>query len=114
MIQEKNFTKGQKLLYERMSAISESCFCAGWIGGNEFSIWKALITGDTTFGFDHMDLDDLDTCKKLAYTLGGWIVWYDDEDDPSLPVEEWGPRFVTFEEWRRIVEKRGIKWQLPT
>jgi hypothetical protein len=39
-------TDSQWDLYDRMSGISEDCYCAGWVGGNEYDIWDALQHGD--------------------------------------------------------------------
>ena len=32
---------GGEALAALMAAISEDCWCAGWMGGNEYALWKA-------------------------------------------------------------------------
>lgn len=38
------------LLARLMSDISEDCWCAGWMSGTEFALWKAVQTGDGIVG----------------------------------------------------------------
>lgn len=110
MIKEQDFTPDQKRLYETMSRISEDCWCAGWLIGNEYAIWKAAsevrsLNADLSYGLGEMDIEDVEECARLRDLLKGWIIWYDDEDEPGLDVSEWGPRFVTLEEWKEFLEK---------
>jgi hypothetical protein len=87
----------QRALYQMMSDISEDCWCAGWMMGNEFALWDAIVTGDRTYGQCWMDEDMLASCKALAEQVGGWIEWRDDEH--GLPVADWGPYFVPMPQW---------------
>jgi hypothetical protein len=94
---EKQLTPLQRTLYELMSEISEDCWCAGWMMGNEFSLWDAIVTGDRTYGMAFMDEWLLASCKALAEQIGGWIEWRDDEQ--GLTNAEWGPYFIAMPEW---------------
>ena len=94
---ENALTLRQQELYEAMSEISEDCWHAGWMTGNEHAIWDAIQNGDRTYGQTLMDESLLATCKALSVELGGWIEWRDDEQ--GLPVEQWGPYFVPMPEW---------------
>lgn len=96
-------TEKQQELYDLMSDISEDCYCAGWMMGNEYAIWGALTDGDRRYGMSEMDAGQLEKCRILSDELGGWIVWVDDEQDPDLPVEEWGPRFIPMDRWLGMV-----------
>lgn len=103
MIKEAEFNDRQRLLYETMSDISEECYFAGWYMGNEYRIWSALQSGERIYGMDEMDADQLELCRALSVELDGWIVWVDDSVDRSLPVEEFGPRFVGMAEWLKML-----------
>jgi hypothetical protein len=99
MIREQDMNEKQRELYETMSDISEDCYCAGWYMSNEYHIWSALQDGDRRYGMGEMDAEQLDKCRTLAEELNGWVIWFDDDDDATLPVEEWGPRFVAMDKW---------------
>jgi hypothetical protein len=105
MIAEQDMTDKQLELYELMSDISEDCYYAGWMMGLEYAIWGALQDGDRRYGAGEMDAEQLEQCRALAKELDGWVIWYDDDSDPELPIEEWGPRFVSTDEWTAILAK---------
>lgn len=42
---EVHLTDTQLDLYDRLSEISEDCYCARWIQGNEYTIWNAIANG---------------------------------------------------------------------
>lgn len=92
----------QHKLYELMSEISEDCWCAGWMDGNEYALWDALKTGDRTYDMSLMDERLLEDCEALSEEIGGWIEWRDDEH--GLPIGSWGPYFIAMPEW---MEKFG-------
>lgn len=94
---EQHLTPLQRALYELMSEISEDCWCAGWMMGNEYSLWDAIVTGDRTYGMGFMEEGLLASCKALSDQVGGWIEWRDDEQ--GLPAGEWGPYFIAMPDW---------------
>lgn len=100
-----DFNESQRELYELMREISEDCYCAGWMLGLEYAIWGALQDGDLRYGMGEMDAASLLRCRALSLALGGWIVWVDDDIEPSLPVDQWGPRFVPMETWLQMAER---------
>lgn len=104
MIKEREFDEKQQELCATMSDISEDCYCAGWMNGLEFAIWSAMQDGDLRYGMGEMDADQLERCRMLAKELDGWVIWFDDDYDESLPVDEWGPRFVSMSKWLEIYE----------
>ena len=103
MITEANFTESQRELYDLMSDISEDCYCAGWLMGNEYNIWAALQDGDLSYGRGVMDAESLERFRELSAELQGWIIWADDDMDKDMPVAEWGPRFITLGKWIQMV-----------
>jgi hypothetical protein len=102
MIHEEYFNEKQKLLYDLMSEISEEHWCAGWMAGNEYSIWESITTGELYYGTDNIDLALINKIKDLSQELNGWIVW---DNDSKVPVEKWGPYFIEMNDWILMYEK---------
>jgi len=110
VIKELDFNEKQRELCATMSDISEACYFAGWMSGLEFAIWGAMQDGDLRYGTGEMDAEQLERCRTLAKELDGWVIWFDDDYDESMPVEEWGPRFVSMSEWLKIYDgDRALK-----
>jgi hypothetical protein len=88
-----------------MRDISEECYCAGWMGGLEFSLWS-LITDDLEAGYGMYERQhiqgDLDMLKSLSDRLGGWWIWNPDPDCNWSDVNLWVP----LEEWREMYAQR--------
>lgn len=95
------WTVDHRALYALMAAVSEECYCAGWMMGNEFALWRILIdpTGNRQYGQSEVTGEQVADMRVLSDRIGGWIGWYDDGDEPGLPSEEWGPRFIPRERW---------------
>ena len=102
----------QRALYSLMSDISEGCYCAGWMGGNEFTLWGMVSDQKSSrnYGQDVVKEEQIAELRAISTEIGGWIRWRDDEEDANLPPEQWGPVFVPMEEWLRIYEKRLAEW----
>lgn len=102
-------TPQQTELYELMSEISEECYCAGWMNGNEFRLWRAVIdpTDDRWYGMAEIEVAQVERLRALSTGIGGWIVWFDDQDDPDLPPAQWGPRYVPMADWLKQYEANG-------
>jgi hypothetical protein len=84
-----------------MSDISEDCWCAGWMAGNEYEIWNAIQPGaDRSYGMLSISADDAEKLIKLAEKVGAWPVW-----DSSVPDEESIDglylKWVPLDEWRK-------------
>lgn len=105
MIRKHDFNAQQRELHDLMSDISEDCWCAGWLLNNEHTIWEALQGGDRTYGQGEIDAERLERIRALSAELDGWIVWIDDRDEPGMPVEQWGCRFVPLATWLEMVER---------
>lgn len=98
----------QRALYERMSDISEECYAAGWMTGNEYTLWEMVANPDASrnYGMSSVSESDLSELREISTEIGGWIRWVDDDDDPDLPSEEWGPVFTPMAEWVPLFNKR--------
>ena len=87
-------TPKQRELYDLMSEISEDCYCAVWMNGNEFVIWRALQGGDRTYGQGEIEQAMLEQCRQLATEIGGWIVWPDNEGERFMPMDQWLAKYA--------------------
>ena len=99
-------TDSQWDLYDRMSAISEDCFCAGWIGDNEYNIWNAMVNGDSSPAHRRMSPRLLRRCQKLSAEIGGWIFWARNTPGADQPDGAAGPRFAPMAQWLVMIEER--------
>lgn len=98
---ENYLTPAQRALYEQMSATSEECYCASWMGGNEYRLWDALHPlDDRHYGRAVISDGSVRALRTFAREAGGWIVWRDREE--AMARYGAGPYFVTFREWGTI------------
>lgn len=90
-----------QLLYDTMSEISERCYAAGWMQGNEYRLWSACAdpTDPLHYGMGEITAHEVATLRGLSAEIGGWIHWCDDATHPQLHIDDWGPRFVPMLEW---------------
>jgi hypothetical protein len=100
--QEAEFTDAEHKLYDLMSEISEDCWCAQWMCGNEFALWDAIADGDLKYGQSEIDRALLSQVAALSVKTGKWIIWRDDHDglDPH-DVSEWGPYAISLADWKQ-------------
>jgi hypothetical protein len=76
-------------LCQRMSDISEDCWCAGWLTGCEFSLWDFMTKGGGDWGQGKVRTDSLSVLRTLSERCGGWIAWRDDVGNVFVPLDEW-------------------------
>jgi hypothetical protein len=102
----------QRALYELMSDISEECYCAGWMSGNEYSLWRIVSDPNASrrYGQGEVTEQQVTDMRTMADSCGGWIRWHDDEDEPNLDADEWGPRFELLADWQRRYERQMAVW----
>lgn len=74
-----HLTDAQLDLYDRISEISEDCFCASWIVDNEYNIWNAIVNSDEHPVNQWMNSRLLRGCKLLTKDVGGRIYWTGDK-----------------------------------
>lgn len=92
MNEYQHLTDAQWDLSDRMSAICEDSYCAGWLGGCEYDIWQALHHEDPWAPNRSMNPRLLRLCQKLSTEIGGWMYWAD------------GPQFAPMAQWLEMVE----------
>lgn len=88
-------TCAAEMLRLLMSDLSESCWCAGWIGGAEYALWGMVLGDDRAWGRDTVDLYDVLVLGALARRAGGWWRFDDDlGDEVFVPMADWLTRFA--------------------
>ena len=98
----------QRALYELMRDISEECYCAGWMAGNEYTLWKMVSTpaAERRYGRGEVEPQQIEDLRAIAAEVGGWVRWRDDDEDKDLPAAEWGPVFTPMADWLPMYESR--------
>lgn len=85
-------------LQQRMSDISEACWCARWLIGTEYALWRFVLSGPGEWGQETVSLADVDELKTLSHMCKGWFVWGDEEPDIKfVPMREWIDVFTDWE-----------------
>ena len=94
----------QSKLFQLMSDISEQCYCAAWMHGNEYVLWEMVSDPDASrsYGQDVVAEEDIDALRMLSSDINGWIRWRDDEESPD---DDWGPEFVPMTEWLAMYDR---------
>lgn len=104
-------TPDQKKLRDFMSNLSEEAWCAGWLHGLEYILWRAVQMGPSERN-RWFPPSDLDLLRKGAEEIGGWIVWGaadgtdTDEGNRFVPMDEWLRMFAEDEERERQTAER--------
>ena len=84
----------EKELMEYMSELSERAYCAAWMEGLEYALWKATLKGRLKYGWLQITRKHVAKLKELSERCGGWIVW-----DETL-----GVRWMPLESWQKMYE----------
>jgi hypothetical protein len=83
-----------------MKKISEDQFCAGWMGGLEYDLWRAVLQFPEPYecGFGSIKEEDVVELKDLAEGLQEWAVWDDgDMHERLIPLADWRRIFAANE-----------------
>jgi hypothetical protein len=101
----------QKALYDLMSDISEDCYCAGWMMGNEYILWEILTnpSASRNYGQAIVTPEKIAILREISAEIGGWIRWRDEDEIPALTLVEWGPVFCPMAEWLILYEQKMRK-----
>ena len=83
-----------------MAGLSEEHWCAGWLSGLEYSLWRvreceAHPVPDSVAGFGMGKITDRqrDLLRLLSDEAGGWWVWPEDADEQQfIPLADWRDR----------------------
>jgi hypothetical protein len=83
----------QRRLADYMSELSELAYCAGWMKGLEFALWEVVQGRRTRYGQTVFTQAQRQELASLAERIGGWIVFYDQQEESFLPLEDWKHAF---------------------
>jgi hypothetical protein len=87
-----------RLLYRRMSDISEDGWAAGWLLGNEFALWDAVHGGRRSYGQHVLSDEEIEELRVLSEAAQGWIL--------TGHADEHAPQLVSFERWSAVLAGR--------
>lgn len=86
-------------LYARMSAVSEACWCAGWMSGTEYTLWRAVASGEPqTWGAGIIEQADIEALRELAELAGGWWRRGAGYEREFVGIAEWRAHYAEWEE----------------
>ena len=72
-----------------MSDISEDCWCAGWISGNERALFRmAFMDGPRRYGMSEVREEDVARLRELAEQTGQWFYYDDLEGQKPISLEQ--------------------------
>jgi hypothetical protein len=86
-----------RLLFRRMSDISEECWAAAWLIGNEYQLWSALAGENSRYGQCDLSADDIEELRVLSTQAQGWI-W---TGGPGV----YTPQLVSVDTWASLVAR---------
>jgi hypothetical protein len=84
----------RELLPTLMSAISEDCWCAGWLHATEYALWTMVEHGAGKWGQGEVTQAQVDRLKRLSELAGGWFAWRDGDGPEFVPMERWVAEFA--------------------
>ena len=84
-----------------MSDISERCYCAGWLNGTEYVLWKAMTENKPAdWGQDKITSRDIKLLKKLSKESGCWAAFSDEYNSQVLiTIADWELHYEGKMEW---------------
>lgn len=80
----------QYALALRMSDISETAYCATWLGNLEYDLWRSVVE-DPPFEYGLMTLEEMyiQRLRVLSEACGGWIICDKQDYEMFVPLAEW-------------------------
>lgn len=90
----------QRALLVYMRHLSEENWCAGWLGGLEFTLWDRVLrwrsNAEPVSAFERANLPDMEVLSWLSEQAGGWWHWDKAAKEPIfVPLSEWLDIFRT-------------------
>jgi hypothetical protein len=82
-------TVAEDALTRHLGEISEEGYCAGWMNGLEFDIWRICTAGGGYFGGAKIEEQYAADLLNLASLAGSWPVWDKSKGRSYMPLAEW-------------------------
>lgn len=79
----------QLALMEAMSELSEEAYCAGWMEGLEYALWRLLTEGPGRYGRLDASSEQLEHLRALSDACGGWVAFDSELGEVFVPLEAW-------------------------
>ena len=76
-------------LTRRISEISETAYCAGWLTDIEFLLWKILEDGQGSVGRFPVPQEWIIEMKNLSEKCGGWVRLDEKKGRVLVPLTRW-------------------------
>ena len=84
-----DLSETQRELAKYMASISEEAYAAGWIGGLEFELWRAVQQGPFLYGRLQLTSGHVKQLRALSQNCGGWIRFDDKAEEQFVPLNAW-------------------------
>ena len=85
----RDLSSQQRELAELMSSISERLYCAGWIEGLEFRLWRTALEERAENGQPEITNEEVRRLQELSARCGGWIIFDNESEENFVPLPEW-------------------------
>ena len=79
----------QRALCDFMSDLSEEAWCAGWMEGLEFELWRAVVEEPFSYGRLELNATHVEHLRQLSEACGGWIVFDDGQEETFVSMDRW-------------------------
>jgi hypothetical protein len=81
-------------LLRLMEDISEDCWCAGWMTGNENALYRMAHAGGLRkYGLCDVSDDRVNRLRDLSVLTGKWFVWDDVEGTVAVSLADFARHF---------------------
>ena len=84
-----DLSPSEQELAKYMSALSERAYCAGWMKGLEFALWRALSHGPFRYGQLDLTLEHTQQLSELSERCGGWVFFHEQREESFASFAEW-------------------------
>jgi len=108
-----------KKLLTMMEEISERCYCAQWLNGLEYTIWKFVQDDCKTVKWGQSTIlrSELNKIRKLANKTGIWWIWIEDKlynlcDNVMVPIDTWKNHYNKAVRINNSESIKGLKEEL--
>lgn len=76
-------------LINYISSLSEEAYCASWMHGVEFALWRRVSEGPGRYGRLDITNEHIQKLRGVARKCGGWVFWHPTTCETFVPLREW-------------------------
>ena len=85
----RDLTPTQLELANYMSCLSEAAYCASWMDGLEFALWRLVLDGPFKYGQFQLSSEHRRRLIELSNACGGWIYFHGQAEETFSSMHEW-------------------------